>query len=186
MKKSFVIFFIVFALKFNVYAQTNKNIGVGYFGHTVTHPGVVLEMEWEKMYSDKISIPLRLDLGFYVHPRNHVGLFVDVNYGLRQYFKSGIFLEESIGVGILQSFLHSDDTYQVDDSGNVSEASTANPPDFMPSITFGIGYNLTKNTDQHNLIWLRPKLAWQVPHKTSSTYHPALQIGYTHKFSQKD
>ena len=37
--------------------------------------------------------------------------FLDVNAGFRKYFNSGLFLEESIGVGILQSFLHSDGVF---------------------------------------------------------------------------
>ena len=165
------------------FSQTNKNVGAGYFGHTGTHPGVVLEYEIEKMYSKKASLPIRADIGVYSHPRNHVGLFVDLNVGFRRYFKSGIFLEESIGIGALGTFLNSDGVFKVDDIGNVSDGSRFIAVDLMPSLTLGIGFDLTKNRDRKTLIWLRPKIFWQYPHKTTSTFHPAIQLGLTYKLS---
>ncbi len=168
------------------FAQTKTNIGSGYYGHMGTHPGIVLEIEKEQMFSEKASLPVRIDLGFYVHKRNHNGLFVDVNYGFRRYYISGFFLEESIGFGILFSSLNSDGVYEVDDNGVVSEVSGINQPDLMPSVTLGIGYNLSKNSDSKNLLWLRPKLAWQFPYKLSSLYTPCLQIGFTHTIRNSD
>lgn len=185
MKKQYIICLTLLALFTGLQAQRNINLGGGYFGHTLTHPGVVLEAEMEFLYSEVASIPVRLDLGFFVHPRNQTALFLDLNTGMRHYFKSGLFLEESIGIGILQSFLHSDGVYKVDESGSVSEASRVNPIDFMPSVTLGIGYNLTRDSDKRNLIWIRPKVYWQLPHKLKSTYNFSLQIGYTHTLSSK-
>ncbi len=185
MKKLYILALSLFALSLGAKAQTNFNIGAGYFGQTVTYPGLVIEAEVEKMFSENASLPIRADLGFFVHPRHSYGLFLDLNAGFRRYYKSGIFLEESIGVGILQSFLHSDGVYSVDDSGEVSDASRAVPVDFMPSITLGIGYNLTQGSGKQNLIWVRPKLYWQLPHKTESTYNFALQVGFTHTISSK-
>lgn len=185
MKKLYIIALSILAVATGAFAQTNFNIGGGYFGQTVTHPGIVLEAELEKTFSDRASIPIRVDLGFYVHPRNHYGLFLDLNAGFRRYFESGLFLEESIGIGILQPFLHSDGVFQVDESGIVSEASRVNPPDLMPSLTLGLGYNLTKDSGKQNLIWLRPKIYWQMPYKTTSTYNFAVQVGFTHTIKTK-
>jgi len=180
MKNIYLIIIAICFTSLGGFAQTHVNIGGGYFGQTITHPGFVMEAELEHMFSEHVSLPVRLDAGYFVHPRNHSGLFLDLNAGFRRYFISGLFLEESVGVGVLQSFLHSDAVYQVDESGNVSEASRANPVQFMPSLTLGIGYNLTKDSGTRNLIWLRPKLYWQVPHKTLSTYNFAVQVGFTH------
>ena len=179
--KTKILLIILIGIGIQSEAQTNRNIGLGYFGQTVTHPGIVLEVEWEKMYTAEVAIPLRVDLGFFVHPRNHFGLFLDVNYGFRQYFKSGWFLEESIGVGALVSILNSDGAYEVDENGNVKESGNFSTVDFMPSITLGIGYNITHKNGTVNLLWLRPKVYWQLPHKTTSTFSPVLQIGYTRK-----
>ena len=167
------------------FGQTRINVGGGYFGHTLTYPGIVLEAEAEKMFGENASIPLRVDLGFYSHPRNQYGLFFDLNAGFRQYFNSGLFVEESIGAGLLQAFLHSDGVYEVDNEGLVTEGSRSIPMDFVPSLTLGIGYNLTQGSGKQNLIWVRPKLFWQIPHKNLSTYNFALQVGFTHTISTK-
>ena len=185
MKNITLIIITSFFTLSHVYTQNNINLGAGYFGHTITHPGIVLEAEMEKMFSDRVALPIRLNAGFYVHPRNHNGLFLDLNIGFRRYYKSGWFLEESIGVGILETILNADGAFEVDEDGKVSEAPSFNEPDFMPSITLGVGYNLTNNNGKQNLIWFRPKIFWQFPHKTSSTFHPTLQVGFTHNLSKQ-
>lgn len=185
MKKIYIsIFALVLALS-GLHAQTNLNLGAGYFGKQITYPGLVLEAEVEHMFSEYVSLPIRLDLGGYVHPRHSTALFLDLNAGFRRYFKSGFFLEESVGVGVLETWLQSDAVYTVDDSGNPSESTRANPPVFMPSITLGLGYNLTQGSGKQNLIWLRPKIYWELPHKTISTYNFALQVGFTHTIKSK-
>ena len=185
MKKIYLTIIMLTAIITSSKAQTRINIGGGYFGQTATHPGIVLEYEMERMYSEKASLPVRFDAGFYSHPRNHYGIFADVSIGFRRYFKSGLFLEESIGIGVLETAINSDGIYSVDDNGNVTEVSGFNPPDLMPSITLGIGYNLTKGSSTQNLLWFRPKIYWQYPHKTSSTFNPAIQLGFTHTIKTK-
>jgi len=185
MKKIHYIAAILIACSSIAFGQTRVNVGGGYFGHTLTYPGIVLEAELEKMFSENASIPIRADLGFYVHPRSQYGLFLDLNVGFRQYFNSGLFVEESVGAGVLQAFLHSDGVYEVDDEGVVSEVSVIIPVDFMPSLTLGIGYNLSQGSGKQNLIWMRPKIFWQLPHKTESAYNFALQVGYTHTIKSK-
>lgn len=181
MKKLISLCLLILLLNAFSMAQINKNIGAGYFGHLITHPGIVLEYEWEFVHNEKVSTPLRLDLGMYVHPRNHIGIFADLNYGVRKTFGSGLFLEESIGVGVLESVLNGDAVYAPVDDGQLEEISRFTPPNLMPSVTFGIGYDLSKKSDSSTMVWLRPKLYWQFPHKTSSTFHPALQVGVTRR-----
>ena len=179
--KRFILINLVLALTISAtYAQRNFNVGGGYFGHTLTHPGIVLEAEWEHMYTQGASLPLYVGLGAYLHPRNHYGTFLEAGAGLRQYTHSGFFFEERVGVGVLQTFLHSDGVYEVDDSGQVTEGSRANQPDFMPSVSLGLGYNFSRGEARQNLLWLRPKLYFQMPYKTGANYHLALQLGFTH------
>lgn len=161
-------------------AQMNKNLGGGYFGHTITHPGVVLEFELEKMQSEKMSLPMRFNLGYYHHPRYHDGMFFDFNFGTRRYFENGLFIEQSIGIGVIETIMN-EDVFEVDDNGNVSKASRFNEPDFMLSITLGLGYNLTKKKESFNALWIRPKVFWQVPYKKSAVFHPVVQFGFTHR-----
>ena len=127
-----------------VMAQQKINIGAGYFGHTLTHPGSVLEIEWEHTFTERASLPLRINVGYYNHNRYNTVILADVHAGFRQYLTPGFFLEESIGAGIFQGILDSDAVYQVDESGTVTEGSRILPVDLMPSITLGMGYHLTK------------------------------------------
>lgn len=164
----------------NAVAQSNLKAGLGYFGHTVSHPGGVLEVEWEQTFSERASLPLRLDVGYYHHPRNHNGLFLDAHVGLRQYTRSGFFWEESIGIGILQTMLNGEDgVFTVGEEGTVERASALNEPDLMPSLTLGLGFDLTHKQEKRTLIWLRPKLYWQYPQKLTSVYHVAVQAGFS-------
>jgi len=186
MKRLTCIIAIVVFTATGIDAQTKLNIGAGYFGHTLVHPGLIVEGEMEFGATDAASIPLRISVGSFVHNRNQYGIFLDAGIGFRQYFKSGIFLEENVGVGLIESLLHSDAVYQVDENGNISEGSRWMPLDLMPSLTLGLGYNLTQGSDMRNLVWMRPKIYWQSPHKNSSTFALALQLGYTHTISLKN
>ncbi|MCB0637649.1 MAG: hypothetical protein KDC54_13560, partial [Lewinella sp.] len=143
-----IITILLLVWSMGIMAQSNRNLGLGYFGHTITYPGAVLEMEFEQVHSASAASPLRINLGYYQHARSHNGLFLDINYGFRHYTRSGFFLEESIGVGILQTILNGEDgVFQVDDEGNVSKGSRFNQPDFMPSITLGLGYNVGRKQE---------------------------------------
>jgi hypothetical protein len=158
-------------------AQLNTKIGVGYFGNMITYPGLVLEYELEQQHSQWASTPFRINLGFYHHPRYQDGIFADINYGFRRYYKSNLFLEEGIGIGLLQSRLNSDGVYKVDDFGNITESSRWNTMDFMPSLTLGIGYRWTNPSGKKITIWIREKIFWQYPHKNTSVYSPVTQVG---------
>lgn len=183
MKKLTIAIAMLVGIAFSSQAQKNINIGAGYFGQFLTYPGVVLEFESEQMFTEKASLPLRVDLGYYSHARNHNGLFMDVNYGYRRYFDSGIFLEESIGIGVLKTSLNTDDAYEVADDGSVSEVSKGIPADLMPSVTLGLGYKF-KGAGGANRIWMRPKMYWQFPYKRSAIYHVAMQVGFSHTFGK--
>ena len=53
MKKLYILALSILAVATGAFAQTNFNIGGGYFGQTVTHPGIVLEAELEQTFSDR-------------------------------------------------------------------------------------------------------------------------------------
>jgi hypothetical protein len=179
MKKICITILAIVTISLTTFAQRDSKIGGGYFGNTLTYPGFVFEYEIEQMHSEKASLPARFDIGFYIHPRYNTGIFANVNYGFRRYFSSGIFIEESIGIGVLSTFLNADAVYKVEENGDVRESSKYVTTDFMPSITLGIGYNFSKDAERKKLVWIRPQLFWQYPHKTSSMFTPALQVGYT-------
>lgn len=160
-------------------AQSLRSLGLGYFGETGVYKGLVLEMEWEPLHSERFSTPLRADLGWYSHPRSHDALFLDLHQGLRRSFNNGITLESSVGVGIMLS-IYNETVFSISEDGTVREASRLAAPDLMPSITLGAGYDLARSPEKRAMIWIRPKLFWQFPYNTLALPHLALQIGYTH------
>jgi len=181
MKKITIITVIILAFVFTGKSQNNQKIGAGYYGNMLTYPGLVFEYETEQVFSEKASLPIRADLGFYYHKRFNTGVFANVNIGFRRYMKSGLFLEESIGFGVLTTFLSSDDVFEVDDTGNITEASRYAATDFMPAITLGAGYKMKSG----NLIWIRPQAFWQYPFRNSSLYTFAVQAGFSYTLKSK-
>jgi hypothetical protein len=178
MKRKFLLLFLLALSSTFTFAQSNWQFGVGYFGHTITHPGVVFELSKEITHSEKAALVGGINLGFYNHPRQHTGLFLDLHLGYHRYFSSGFYFEQRIGLGVLQTILNGEDgVYIVDENNQVIETNGWNQPDFMPSVSLGIGWDITHQQEQQTLLWLRPKLFWQTPQKLASAYHLAVQIG---------
>jgi len=177
MKKFVIITLVLVAAAMTSKAQTNIRLGGGYFGKTLTYPGVVLDVELEEQVSEKQSMVLRMDLGYFVHKRAFHGLFMDVGYGFRRIFKSGLYLEQLIGVGGLQTFLNADEVYEAGPDGTIKTGNRWGNLDFSPSFQPGVGFHFPGKSS----VWIRPKLFWQIPHKTSSAYNVALQVGYSVK-----
>ena len=83
-----------------------------------------------------------------------------------------------MGIGILEPVINSDEVIEVNDEGELSDGGRWMKPDLMPSLSLGIGYKLPEEiSSRYVLVWLRPKIFWQIPHKTSSTFNPVIQFG---------
>lgn len=183
MRYLIVIIIIVAHSLSAVHAQNNHSIGAGYFGETLTHPGVVLEYEFESPQSAKYAILSRSDVGYYNHPRNHRAFFIDHHIGMRHNIGSRMFMEHAIGVGVMFPMLNAP-VYKVDEQGHISESSKRLNPDFRPSVTLGLGYDLNPN-EERDAIWVRPTMFWQYPYNTLALPHVAMQFGFTHTFKTK-
>lgn len=157
--------------------QADLNLGGGYFAHVLSHPGFLVEAEVESTGSTGVSLLARAGLGAYVQPRYHAGMLIDASTGMRREFDSGLFIEETIGFGVLLSALNSEGVYTVADDGTVSEAGRMNPIDLTASAGIGIGFRFPTKSGASLLVWARPKIFWQFPHKHTSTFNPILQVG---------
>ncbi len=182
MKKILFLTCILIGIQSALMAQTNLKLGVAGLTETVVYPGFVFEFEIEKMQTENISLPLRFDIGFYNHPRNHKAVFLDIHQGFRRYFKSGLVLENAFGIGVILPF-YSETVWEVNEEGNVAETSNFAGVDFIPSITLGIGYKVSKS--KNNMIFFRPKIFWQFPFNGKALPHSTFQLGYVHTFKTK-
>lgn len=184
MKKILLLLITVTGIHILADAQTRFNAGIGYFGEKVTNPGFVLELESEKFRTDNFSLPLRGDLAYYANPDYHA-FSIDLHKGFRKYFVSGLFVEQSIGVGIIAKSFKEDSYWYTDQYFRSIPHGNSTIWGFMPSVTAGIGYNLARDNEGASLIWIRPKIYWDLGFRGLHLPYAALQVGYTHTFKNK-
>ena len=164
-------------------AQYKLNGSAGFQGFGLEPTGYLLEFDYEKYFRDDVSSPLRVDF-IYSHDSDYEAISLDLHKGFRKYFSNGIMLEQSIGVGLITSFYKTDYFYY-DEYSNVVFHGGKPHFGFMPSATVGIGYDLTKKAEKSNLIWVRPKVYWNLGFRGLNMPYYALQLGYTHNFKTK-
>ena len=155
------------------------NFGGGYFGETLTHAGGLLTSERVTDASHNFKVVHRVEIGFYIHPRNHIGLFLDFHAGVRKSFGK-MFIEHAVGIGPMFTIYNGDGIFQIDRNGSVRRASRFASPDFMPSITLGLGRELK----DESYVFIRPKIFWQIPYNNLSQYHPSVIAGFTKTIKQ--
>jgi len=183
MKRIISILAIVAGFFLTANAQTHLNAGLAYYGENAIHPGVVLEFEHEPFYTESFSLPNRLDFGFHSSP-DYNAWTIDLHKGFRKYFRSGLFLEQSVGVGLIAKEYKTDYWYMDDYAQAIPHGNTT-VWGFMPSVTVGAGYNLSKNKEGQDLLWIRPKFYWDLGIRGLYLPYWALQIGFTHTFKSK-
>ena len=184
MKKLIPIIIVITGFHCHMDAQTRLNAGIGYFGENVSNPGFVLEFESEKFKTDDFSLPLRGDLAYYLNPDYHA-FSLDLHKGFRKYFVSGLFVEQSIGVGIIAKSFKEDSYWYNDQYFNSIPHGNTTIWGFMPSLTLGAGYDLSKDKAGAQLIWVRPKIYWDLGFRGLHLPFAALQVGYTHTIKNK-
>lgn len=180
MKSGILILFILIILPgISASGQYKSlNLSGGYFGEMITYPGIVAGLEREHAFTTNISLLTHIDIGFYNHFRNNAGIFLDISRGSRRYLKNGLFFEQFLGIGTLANY-YNEDVWHVDDNGNAVRVSRFGNFNFMPSATLGAGYKFHSPRKKQQLIWLRPKIFWQLPFNNLALPHFALQAGYT-------
>ena len=182
--KMIFLYFLAISISYSGNTQSQFNLGIGYYGDAVTQPGVIVEFEIEKFFSDDFSLPLRADFGFYTNP-DYNALFLDVHKGWRKYFDSGLYIEQSLGLGVLGIYYDVESIYYVDKYLSVIRYNDGINLGISPSVTAGVGYNITRKKEASNFIWLRPKVYWNLGFRSLHLPYFALQAGFTHNLKTK-
>ena len=183
MKRTIFILVLLAGIIIAAGAQTRLNAGIGYYGEKGAHPGIVLEFEYEHFRAPGFSLPLRANAGFHSNP-DYNAFTLDIHQGIRRYFKSGLFVEQSIGAGLITKSYKTNYWY-TDEFGNAVAHGNGAVWGFMPSVTLGAGYNLSHNREGSDLVWIRPKFYWDLGFRGLNLPYWALQIGFTHTFKSK-
>ena len=165
----------------HINAQSHLNGGIGFIGGSNGQPGLVLEIEHEKMHSDEFSLPLRLDIGMISH-QDYNSLVFDLHKGFRKYFKSGFFAEQALGIGMLSMSNKTGYDWYRDDYGHVLRYGDRAVWGLIPSVTLGAGYNLTSKKGTQNMVWIRPKIYWNLAFASLDTPYAQVQFGFTKNF----
>ena len=183
MKKFILICFAMLGIQQSMPAQSHFSFGLGYFGKNLDNAGLVVQFEYEKFHAGSVSLPLRANLGHFSNP-DYQALFIDFHKGFRKHFSGGLFIEQSLGAGLITKKYNTGMWY-VDKYAQSVLHNNQSTWGFMPSVTAGVGYNFGKNNKGDDLLWIRPKVYWDLGFRALYLPYWALQIGFTHTFSLK-
>lgn len=113
-------------------------LGIAYYGETITHPGVKLgvglpiaEGGWHLAYG-------AFNLGAFHHERNSDSVFANAELGYQLTFPIGLLVDVAIGAGYLHTFA-AGPVYAVE-GGAVRRVANLGQPLFMPSVSLGLGW----------------------------------------------
>jgi hypothetical protein len=157
---------------------------VAYFGEMITHPGATLGIERYLLQDKRYRIFLGANLGMYTHTRNHTAYFINIQSGQRLTTGSGLFFDQSIGIGYLRSYLNGGDIFEVDAFRGVYESKNSGRGHVMPSVSLGTGWDFSKKNIANLAVFVRPQVFWQYPFNNYSLVHLALQTGLTFHFNR--
>ena len=115
-----------------------------YFGETVLHGGATVGAEAYLMERGSYKMILAPNIGWYLHPRNHHGAFVDLQWGGRLTADFGLFGDAFLGLGYFHRFPDGD-IYQVEEDGTLDGQANTGNPNLMGSAYLGVGWDLEKN-----------------------------------------
>ncbi len=136
--------------------------------------------KFKKNGKEKIKLRPRIfaiDLGYYYQPGLHHNWMLTSSYTFRSINKKGIFSDLSPMLGASRTFI-SDETYKVDDMGNVSLKKTAGNWYIVSGFGVGGGKQFSENK-YHFFKEVNVKLLVQLfyPNFGFVSFRPSLQIG---------
>jgi hypothetical protein len=181
MKKLILTIFCIVAVNIFCFSELNNRIPINfsYFGEQIIHPGIQIGYEYNLPY----HFIADGSLGYYVHERNHVGLFLNAGIGWRYTFKIGYSLEFGLGLGYLHTWEHGGDIYIVSDTGNVSIKPKYGHPKFMPTVKIGLlGWDFRKKTNVPLRLNIDAIVFGEYPFNSFMMPHFALKAGATYFF----
>ncbi|MGD1839382.1 MAG: hypothetical protein ACFB0B_00570 [Thermonemataceae bacterium] len=150
------------------------SVKAAYFGELISHAGLKVGIETplrlkekpRKRFTKEKYKLLAANVGFYVHSRNHVGAFLNIEYGTRGITSDGFLSECWVGLGYFRSFLAAP-TYEVNDQGQVRRVPLAGRGSLMLSLSAGLGQDLSRKTHWPITWVIKPTLFFQIPYNNA-------------------
>jgi hypothetical protein len=171
----------VFAVQAQVDDRPGQAVHVAYLGEMLTHPGVSVGYERYLGNDSRFQVFLRANLGFYHHYRNNNTFMLSLESGFRRNFRSGIFLEQSLGVGYFYRQTHGDGQFAVNEDGSIVEKNSLGSC-FLPFLAnVGIGYHFQTKRAQISP-FIRPNFYWKMPFNETPNMQMAVMAGILYGF----
>src|SRR5690554_1366501 len=185
MKKSFVVLLFLLLGSSAAFSQGDPGprhgVHVVYLGETLTHPGLSIGYEKYLNEDSKFQVFIRANIGFYHHYRNNNTYMFTLESGFRRNFKSGVFLEQSLGLGYFYRKVHSDGQYAVQDDGSILEVNSLGRS-FLPFLAnVGVGYHINTNKARISP-FIRPNFYWKMPFNDTPNMQMAVAAGILYGF----
>ena len=181
-----IILILLLVLPGTLLAQRDSarfhHVGISYFSEGGIYPGFAFNYERRLMSNDKYQLLWGTKAGAYFHHQNHTGIFIMAQSGQRFRIHKRWYFEHFLGIGYLHSFLSGGDAYYVNASGQVQTASNTGNPHFMPSVSFGVSYDMPGK--RPTIIFLRPMIFWQIPFNDTSLVQYAIEAGALFKLKK--
>ena len=176
----------IFYCKAQLQQEVFNTLNVSYFGKSVTRTGfkagtILFSYNFKPHIRNNGNTILRqlgvpANMGFYFHPGNHFGWFLNTGFGYKTVLSKGFFWQFDVEAGYLRTFLTSS-VYEVDDRGNINRVFLAGRNQFMPGIGFTCGKNLNEQNKRFNAIYGRAGGFLQYPYNTMWLPNLILEIG---------
>lgn len=155
-------------------------VTASYFGETLVHGGATLGVEAYLMEGGQAKMILSPNLGYYLHPQNHHGAFVDLQYGGRLTADVGLFGDAFLGLGYFHRFPDGE-IFRVDDGDVDGTANTGNP-NLMGSAFLGVGWDLQQIGVAPVSLHLRVGGFGEYPFNNTILGHTAVKAGAAYQF----
>jgi hypothetical protein len=153
---------------------------VAYLGEMLTHPGISVGYEKYLTEDEKFHIFVRPTAAFYHHYRNNTTFMLTLESGFRRNFRSGFFLEQSLGVGYFQRLVHGDGQFYVAENGTIMEKGALGVS-FLPLLAnVGIGYHFQSRKVQISP-FVRPNFYWKMPFNETPNMQLAIMAGIIYR-----
>jgi len=151
-----------------------------YFGETLVHGGATVGGEAYLAEGPNTKMILAPNIGYYLHPQNHHGVFVDLEYGGRLTADIGLFGDAFVGLGYFHR-VPAGSVYSVDDQ-SVGATTNLGDPNLMGTAWLGVGWDLERNDLAPLTAHLRAGGFLEYPFNNVILPHTALQAGVAYKF----
>lgn len=182
MRKFFIILTLSASIFTSVKGQDYKlNGGLGYAGSGLDSPGMTLQFELERVYTETYSLPGALNVTFMSRPDYYTAIF-EIQKGFRKKYSSGIVVEQAVGAGLIAKRFRNDSYWYTGELAVYLPHGHTTVLGFMPSVSCGLGYQLSGTEEKSALLWMRPKVFWDLGVRGLNLPYAMIQMGFTHTF----